>query len=191
MCRNGEYISGEGFHYTCPVLEFRPCFTGHSCTQGAGLQRSLTQPDTTLLHCCNKVDQVFCPFLVCYSYQWSLNSWIVAAKHIDGDPPSRNGGGGICPFMTYLETTSLQARPPQRGYLRYPIGGLCTSGQPCVALHTRTQRQTAFGELPFLCGGTGRERPVCLVAWILLAVSPVWLLSVSVASNAINQGPEG
>lgn len=150
-------------------------FTGQSCRQGAGLQRSLTEPNATLSHHCTKVDSIFCPFLVCYNYQWSCI-----------------GGGGICPFLTlYLETTGLQAGPPQRGYLRYPIVGLCTSGRPCVALHTRTQRQTAFGELPFLCGGTGRERPVCLVVWILLAVSPVWLLSVSVASNAINQGPKG
>lgn len=98
----------------------------------------------------------------------------------------------MCLFLTfYLETTSLQAGPPQRGYLRYPIVRLCTSGQLCVALHTRTQRQTAFGELPWLCGGTSGERPVCLVVWILLAVSPVWLLSVSLASDAINQGPKG
>lgn len=94
--------------------------------------------------------------------------------------PPRNGGDGICPFAAlYLETTSLQAGPPQRGYLRYPTVGLYPSGQPCIALHTRTQRQTAFGELPFQCGGTEGERPVCLEVCILLAVRPVWLLRVS------------
>jgi len=111
---------------------------------------------------------------------------------MDGYSPSRNGGNGICPFSNqYLETTSLQAGPPQWGYPRYPIVGLYNSGQTCIAQHTRTQRQTALGELPFRCGGTEGERPVCLVMYILLVVSPVWLLCVSLASNAINQGPKG
>lgn len=168
-------------------LNFLP-FTGCPCGQGAGPQRSLTQPNATHLPHCNKsrLDLLSLFSVLATSEAVCLDS------SIDGDPTSRSGGDGICPFLTfYLETTGLQAGPPQRGCLRYPIVGLCTSGRPCVALHTRTQRQTAFGELPFLCGGTGRERRVCLVVWILLAVSPVWLLGVSVASDAINQGSKG
>lgn len=180
-------VSGEGSYYTCPVLEFL-AFYWLSLWTGSWITEIF---DPTKCNTLASLQQSRLDLLSLFSV-FTTSEAACLDSSIDGDPPSGSGGDGICPFLTfYLETTGLQAGPPQRGCLRYPIVGLCTSGQPCVALRTRTQRQTAFGELPFLCGGTGRERRVCLVVWILLAVSPVWLLSVSVASDAINQGSKG